>query len=353
MKSHIKIEIPYIIRAFHINTMKRLSIILISTLLVASAKAENLNFLFRMYQTDPNIADAVQADLISGGDDAMQAFAIMPDLVTKGRAKLEFELKKQTLDKQKSNVSSGDKQRKNPDGSVRNMGLNIEFQATLAPGRIDCFLSSDCVLEEKDGLTSPNVNTAFVAKSGIPVLLGRWQEGDISRLLVVVIESEKPTEPLSPPGRMIYVDTSVYQTEADAKASRNPVSRTVFPTKSGHSSASGVSHSLFVKFEEKEKKERNWSEQSYSDPSIEVETLLADDASSVFLRYHCNNTKVTGGKRKGLGIPELTYRNADLSAKFAIGVPHTFELFVDKKINPDAKEQDWKFTINCLLYEVK
>ncbi len=327
--------------------------LLLSALILLSGQAQcqNIDMHFSLYRTDTAFADALQTKLLAGGQDATQAMKMMPDLVEQGRATLLAVLNKQTPDKQREMVSSDTKMHKNRDGTESRLGLEIEFVPTIVPsvGIVECNLGVSYVIEEDEVVKSHRMNTSFTAKSTVPVLLLRWQEGDINLILIASATFESPGKNETPATRILYLDHAIYQTEADATANRNPVLRTVHPARSGDAASAGVSFEIHYKMEDE------WHSK-YAGWGFESEPTLAEDASLVFMRMvarHNQPTGQTGESPDEVRIPEMISRSANVGAQIKIGETHTVDMPVDQNAEDASKTPSWKLSSKCLLYEVK
>lgn len=318
-------------------------------LLVLSGQAwcQDVSMQFSLYRTDAKFGDALQAKLLTGGQEATQAMGKMPDLIRQGRAKLEAELKQQTPDKQRAVASSGNKMHKNPDDSEAKLGFEIEFEPVISTGVIHCRLAAQYNLEGKDGVKSHLLTSMFTAKSGTPVLISRWQEGDGCLMLVATATFDSPAA--TGPIRMLYLDTTFFQSESDAKANRNPVARAVYPAKSGQRTSSSVQSSLYYKVDEDwEMEPVGWN--------VEAAPVLTADDASVSLSVVATHQQATGDKRKlpdGARIPEVIHRTAQHTGIVPIAASRTADITSDQVEAPAAKAQHWKLSTQCLMHEVK
>lgn len=327
--------------------------LLLSAMIILSGQAQcqNVDCHFSLYRMDTKFADALQAKLLAGGQDATQAMKIMPDLVKQRRATLLADLKKQTPDKQRDKVSAGTAIHKNRDGSESRLGLEIDYEPTIAPssGTVDFRLLTFYHVEEDKVVKGRSLSSSFTAKPNIPVLVVRWQEGELNLILVASATWESPATNEKPVAPVLYLDHAIYQTEADATANRDPVQRTVHPAKSRAVASAGGGLPIDYEYEDE------WIS-DYASWGFESEPNLSEDTSFVGMNMMANHKQVTGKTTRtpdGFRRPELIMRSADGSARIKIGETHTVDMPVDKNAGNADKAPSWKLSSKCLLYEVK
>jgi len=322
--------------------------------------AQQIDFQFQVYKLDANIADALQARLIDGGDPAVQAIARMPDFIKQKKASLEAELNFQTQSGQRANEASskrkveGNKRFREIDEKWELVnGLDIELEASLDPGGriidVDMYAtfarSSD---QTPEGTKVRQLTSLFSMVTGVPFLVSRWQEGEDIFLFTAMASTSSAPAVSTQTRQMVYLDVAFYQSAADAKAKRDQIGRITSSSRSGTKSKSQIY--VIIVYD-------TATAMDSHDLGFKVESSSKTNPSgAVDLSMVLEHTSKTGRKERmpdGTRAPQLEIREALPSLQMKDGETETMKVGVSSLANPKAKPDTWIMTVGCKIREIR
>ncbi|MDF1812207.1 MAG: hypothetical protein P1V20_08330 [Verrucomicrobiales bacterium] len=197
-----------------------------------SAAAGDVQFEFHVYRMEAAIGMALEERLITGGEAAIGAYDKLPDFVRQRRIT--------ELDTLSLTAPPGDRVRKASKETHINLpaheavdGLEIEMTLESEDGSIDFTYYAAYTNEEKDQPIERTVTSQMQGKSGVPMLLCRWQMERDWLLLIGKATGPDIAKPASPKGHILYIESGFYPSATSAKSGRDMLASTRIPCLSG------------------------------------------------------------------------------------------------------------------------
>jgi hypothetical protein len=312
-----------------------------------TCEAQPLQFRFEMYEGDAVILDALEKRLLQGGAPAVEAVGKIPDFVRSGRVEMVEELEFEAASGQRKKEASSTRMLKLDDlgGEVCD-GLSVDSDPVFdeRSGSIDLNLHVEWGRKEGRNVKTTRVTTSVTLPSGEPVLLARWAEGEVDRMLMVTgtVPGVAKAEGSREAELLVYVDTVVYKSAADAEAGRGPVARMLFPSRSGQRAR--MEDHVMVLFDVDG---RGTMDAASVGMMVEMDPLVEEGGGSVELDAAVDYSEEPGGTERtadGVRIPLVVIHRARAQSTLKDGGVGTLEMekltLVDSKGQPD----EWRMT---------
>lgn len=292
--------------------------LLVASIALGTTQAQQIDFQFQLYKADATIADALQSRLIEGGEPADQAMAKMPDFVRQRRVALDAEVTIQTPSGQRAKGASSQKMLEVDDEWKVVDGLNIELDPVLdaASSLVDLNISAEYCTKDGSAVKMHRLTSASVLKVGTASLLSRWQEDD--DILLLLGTASLATPPAGATGKassLIYIDCTLYESDADAQAKRNPVQSIVFPSRSGQRAKCEITVPMSYEFGGS----LTYTNLGYS---IEVDPVIGADGITVDLNAAVFSAEKRSGSERlpdGTRLPKVDILTSSLKTSLTDG----------------------------------
>lgn len=309
--------------------------------------AQQIDCEFWVYQLDVKFADAFQAELMRGGVAAIKATGMMPELVKQRKALLKENFKVSLpYEGRVQEISSNRTLQISKFWKVPE-GLQVEAQGRSHPASevfdIDFVLQ---YAEKSRGKVSiQSVTTSVCLKSGVPLLLSRYEEGNEVQMIVgeATIDGEATGEPKQT--SLFYYDVAFYKSSADAQAGRDPVARIMAPAVAGHL--------VSTKLERRDPKDYD-SENPVTEGLHTLVGSKSNEDGAILVHaksgYVIRKTGTEPGPN-GERVPKVEIRQAESSAVMQTpGETKIFEVQISRQANPTAELDTWKETVSYQVY---
>jgi hypothetical protein len=312
-------------------------------------EAQPLQFRFEMYEGDAVILDALEKRLLQGGAPAVEAVGKIPDFVRSGRVEMVEELEFEAASGQRKKEASSTRMLKLDDlgGEVCD-GLSVDSDPVFDErgGSIDMNLHVEWGRKEGRDVKTTRITTSVILPSGEPVLLARWAEGEVDRMLMVtgtapgVAKAEGSPEAGTGRGRLVYVDTIVYKSAVDAEAGRGPVARMLFPSRSGQRAK--MEDHVMVLFDVDG---RGTMDAASVGMMVEMDPLVDEGGGSVELDAAVDYSEEPGGTERtvdGVRIPRVEIHRARAQLTLKDGEAGTVEMEKLTLVDSKGQPEEWR-----------
>ncbi|MEM1295285.1 MAG: hypothetical protein AAGH89_07960 [Verrucomicrobiota bacterium] len=298
--------------------------LLILGLLQGVVQAQQIDFHFQLYKADATIADALQSRLIEGGEPAELAMSKMPDFVRQRRVELEAELKIQTPSGQRAKSASSQRMLEVDDDWEVVDGIQIELDPVLdaSSSMVDLNIHAEYSVKDGSAVKMHRLTTASLVKVGTTSLLSRWQEEDEILLLLGTASLTTPPGTPSEDRRLIFVECTIYGSDIDAQAKRNPLTSIVFPSRSGQRAKCEIT----IPFAYEYAGSQTYTNLGYA---VEIDPVIGADGKTVDINAAVFSAEKRSGSERladGSRIPRVDILTSRPTASMIDGDSNGFDI---------------------------
>lgn len=319
------------------KTVFLLLLVIISAPLVAG----DIKLTLSVYEMDPVIAAALEDRLIAGGETAVATAAKLPDFEKQNRLTKVDSIAIEAEEAGRLKKSSSDKIIRMPWGDNKE-GLDVEVDLFENHGVLQANMNALFTESDGDEPIERTLTTQASFRSGIPVLLCRWQLDD--NLLILLGEAEFDGEFKESPGQgqVVYVESAFFPSGPDAGAGRNRLASVRFAGTSGQRSKAGITK--WIDHEQVPEDEQP-GVRAVIDPLLNEDGTLKLSAKSTYSVKAGGRTRGDDGER----VPRLEIRDADgsyiLEPQKPVAVPVVTAMTGDSESTPDRSVASLRFSV--------
>lgn len=285
------------------------------------SEAQEISLEFSIYRMDESIAKALEDRLIQGGDVAVATFAKLADFEKQRRVVKEDSVSLQLEKAGDAKKSSSEKSIVTHAGDSKD-GLEIEVDVVTGANLLDFNLYAAYTREGKGGPLQANIATQVLARSGVPLLLCRWQWEDDLLLLIGECRVEGATGE-APVGDLVYLESSFFPSAADAASGRSRYASARLACRSGQRAKAEFVRGL---------DDPNLPQDDHPGLRVLVDPVLGADGS-LELTAANGLIEARGGKARdddGEKVSRLEMREADVRTKMEAGKPFSSAVTITK-----------------------
>lgn len=213
--------------------------LVLAALLCTPILAQDVEFEFRLYEMEPDLGLALEDRLIAGGEGASSAMEKLPDFVRQGRVEELASAELTTSAGERAIAKSGDATLTLPTREAVE-GLEVEVDPVVQDGIVDLNFYASFTDRESGEPRERVVTSQAQGRSGIPMLLCRWQRDDQWLLLTGTATVAGASGDGDRSFDIFYVESAYYASASSAQFGRDRLASTRIPCRSGQRSRSFI-----------------------------------------------------------------------------------------------------------------
>jgi len=230
---------------------------------------------------------------------------------------------------------------------VDGLGLEIDPVIGSSGTVVDVNLAGEYSERSRNGAKLYRLTTSVAMKTDQPILLSRWQEGEEILMFVGSAKTELPGGAIPGAVPVVYIDAAFYESAADVRASREPVARALFPSRSGQRARSEMVESLSFDA-------GGGLEMVDLGLIVEVDSVLDDSGAAIDLNSAVQFNAKSGGSERlvsGERVPKVEMRTVQKTLQLQDSQTEIVDVEIHTLGNREP--DDWKASLGFRLLELK